>query len=177
MQRHIFITLSVCLLIAADAKEQKDAKTNDAKPARVAALGAKLRAPSSEETTKYGLTHLKQSANGLYLNAIDKGGAAEKAGLNKGDVLLALDQNNLYSQDDLADFLRVSHPGSKVRAVVKRADTFKEGKVTLTLDAIEEADRKHFTWQYASLGQLEKAIAAAKREGKLVLVGLSGADT
>jgi S1-C subfamily serine protease len=174
---HTLMVLAACLLIAADAKEQKDAKTNDAKPTKVAALGAKLRAPSSEETTKYGLTYLKQSANGLYLTAIDKGGAAEKAGLKKGDVLLALDQNKLYSQDDLADFLRVSHPGSHVRAIVKRADSFKEEKATLTLDAIEKSGGTKFTWQYASLGQLEKALAAAKTEGRLVLVGLSGADT
>src|SRR5262249_6341061 len=151
---------------------------DDPKPTKPAAVGAKLRTPTSEEITRYGLTQLKHSPNGLYLTAIDQDGPADKAGLKKGDVLLALDENKIFSQDDFNDFLRVSHPGSKVQAIVKRAETFKEEKVTVTLDASENAaDARKFTWQHASLGQLERAVAAAKKEGKVVLVGLSGADT
>lgn len=151
---------------------------DDPKPAKPAAVGAKLRTPTSEEMKEYGLTQLKHSPNGLYLTAVDKDGPADKAGLRKGDVLLAIDDNKMFSQDDLNDFLGVSHPRTKVRAIVKRAETFKEDTVTVTLDASENAAAaSKFTWQYASLGQLEKAIAAAKKEGKVVLVGLSGADT
>lgn len=166
----IIIALTASLIIAADAKRSE--------PALPAALGAKLRAPTSEEIRRYGLNRLKHSPNGLYLTAIDKGGAAEKAGLKKGDVLLALDENKMFSQDDLNDFLQVSHTGTRVQAIVKRTDTLKEEKVAVTLEAGEKAAvGNKFAWQYASLGQLEKAIAAAKKEGKLVFVGLSGADT
>jgi predicted metalloprotease with PDZ domain len=173
MKLRVLIALSLGLLAAAEPKQEKAAK-----PAKIATFGAKVRTPSSEEVKQYGLTRLKHSPNGLFVTAIDTGGAADKAGLKKGDVLLALDENKMYSQDDLDDFLRVSHPGSEVQALVKRADSLKEEKVTVTLQAAEKAtDGSKFTWQYASLGQLDKAIAAAKKDGKPVFIGLSGADT
>jgi hypothetical protein len=34
---------------------------------------------------------------------------------------------------------------------------------------------RRFTWQYAGKGQLSTALAAARKDGKVVLVGLSGA--
>jgi len=34
-----------------------------------------------------------------------------------------------------------------------------------------------FRWQYAGVGQLDRALAAAEKAGKPVLVGLSGAET
>ncbi len=48
--------------------------------------------------------------------------------------------------------------------------------VSLGANKVENKD-KQFTWQYAGVGQLNAALAAAKKDGKLVLVGLSGAET
>jgi predicted metalloprotease with PDZ domain len=150
---------------------------DEAKPKRAAALGAQTRVPTDEEAKAYGLTTLVGCRNGQYLKTVEKGGPAEKAGLKEGDIILALDKNLLFSRDDLADFLRVSKPGSKVEVLVKRAGTFKEEKVSLTLDPGAELSDKGVTWQYAGPGQLAAALAAAKKENKLVLLGLSGADT
>jgi len=141
-------------------------------------LGADTRVPTAEEAKTYQLGKLVGKVQGQYVSGVDKGGPAEKAGLKAGDVLLVLDANKVFSRDDIEDFLRVSQPGAQVKVLVKRAGTYKEETVTVTLGANKVEDKdKHFTWQYAGLGQLDDALAAAKKDGKLVLVGLSGADT
>jgi S1-C subfamily serine protease len=143
-----------------------------------AALGAETRVPTADEAKTYQLDKLVGKIQGQYVSSVDKDGPAEKAGLKAGDVLLALDANKVFSRDDMEDFLRVSKPDSKVKLLVKRAGTYKEETVTVSLGANKVEDKeKHFTWQYAGLGQLDTALAAAKKDGKLVLVGLSGADT
>jgi PDZ domain-containing secreted protein len=67
------------------------------------------------------------------------------------DVVVKFDKNELYSEDDIADFLLVSKPGQKVVVKVQRAKTDKLATVRLEL--------------------------GSKKEGRLVLVGLSGAET
>jgi len=150
---------------------------DEAKP-KVASLGAETRNATEEEAKAYDLGKQKVGCtNGQFVKAIEKGGPADKAGLKEGDMLLSLDANKLYSRDDLSDFLGVMKSGAKVEAFVKRAGTFKEEKVTLTLGAGPEASGKGIVWRHAGLGQLDSALAAAKKDGKPVLVGLSGADT
>jgi predicted metalloprotease with PDZ domain len=150
----------------------------DAKVAKRATLGAETRVPTSEEVKTYQLVKLVGRVQGQYVSGVDNGGPAENAGLKAGDVLLALDANKLFSRDDIEDFLRVSHPDSKVKVLLKRCGTDKQEAVTVILGASKVEDKeKHFTWQYAGLGQLDAALAAAKKDGKRVLVGLSGADT
>jgi serine protease Do len=143
-----------------------------------AALGAETRVPTADEAKAYQLDKLVGKIQRQYIIAVEKDGPAAKAGLKVGDVLLALDANKVFSRDDIEDFLRVSPPGSKVKALVKRADTHKEETVTVALGATKVEDKgKQFTWQYAGAGQLDAALAAAKKDSKLVLVGLFGADT
>jgi predicted metalloprotease with PDZ domain len=163
-------------------------RADEAKPT-TAALGAETRIPTGEEAKAYGLSRHKLTlppgfvmtgvgcTNGQYVKAVERDGPADKAGLKQGDVILSLDSNKLYSRDDLADFLRVMKPGAKVRALVKRARTFKEEKVTLTLGTGPELSGKGIVWQHAGLSQLDAALTAAKKDRKLVLVGLSGGDT
>jgi S1-C subfamily serine protease len=153
------------------------AAADEARP-RKASLGAETRNPTEEEAKAYSLgRHKVGCTNGQYIKAVEKGGAADRAGLKEGDVILALDPNKLYSRDDLLDFIGVAKPEAQVTALVKHAATFKEEKVALTLGTGPEVSGKGIVWQYAGLGQFDSALAAAKKDGKLVLVGLSGADT
>jgi membrane-associated protease RseP (regulator of RpoE activity) len=158
----------VCCLLRAD----------DTRVAKKATLGAETRVPNADEAQAYQLSKWVGKTQGQCVSGLDKGGSAEKAGLKVGDVLVALDANKVFSRDDIEDFLRVSRPGSSVKVLVKRALSHEQETVTVTLGTgrIEDRD-KHFTWQYAGLGQLDAALAAAQKEDKWVLVGLSGADT
>jgi len=150
---------------------------DEGKPGNRGALGAGFRTPTPEEVKTYALPHVKGKPNGVYLSTVVKGGPADRAGLKVGDVLLSFDANKVCSSDDIEDFLRVSQSGVKVKALVKRGGTFKEEEVTVILGAAKADASARFPWQYAGLGQLDTALTAAKKDGKLVLVGLSGADT
>lgn len=160
--------LFCCVMYVAAAAE------SEIKPA---ALGADTRAPTAEEAKTYGLDALVGRVRGQYVTALDKEGPAAKAGLKAGDVILSLDDNKLYSRDDLEDVMRVTKPGASVKVAVKRAGTFKEEALTVTLGTALAASKDAFTWQYAGPGQLNQTRARARKEGKLILVGLSGADT
>jgi serine protease Do len=144
----------------------------------MASLGAETRNCTQEDAKAYGLGRQKVGCiNGQYVKAVDKDGPADKAGLKEGDVILSLDSNRLYSRDDLLDFLGVTKAEAKVEVLVKRAGTFKEEKVSFTLSTAPGPSGKGIVWQYSGLGQLDAALAIAKKEGKPVVVGLSGADT
>jgi serine protease Do len=155
-----------CLLRADDAKR------------KMASLGAETRNCADEEAKAYGLgRQMVGCINGQYVKTVEKDGPADKAGLKSGDVILSLDSNWLYSRDDLRDFLSVTKAEAKVEALVKRAGTFKKEKVSLMLGTAPEPSGKGIVWQHSGIGQLDAALAAAKKDGKPVLVGLSGADT
>jgi membrane-associated protease RseP (regulator of RpoE activity) len=152
-------------------------RADDAKP-KMASLSAETRNPTDEEAKTYSLGKQKVGCiNGQYVKAVEKGGPADTAGLKEGDVILSLDSNRLYSRDDLLDFLRVAKPEAKVEALVKRAGTFTEQKMPLTLGSGPVVSGKGLIWEHAGLGQLDAALSAAKKDSKRVLVGLSGADT
>ena len=119
---------------------------------------------------------MASAGQGLGADQIARQGAA---GIAPGDVVVKLGKNELYSQDDIADFLLASKPGQKVVALVLRANTKKEEALTVTLGKgkAKAPEAPRLEWQYASLGQLTDALAKAVKEDKLLLVGLSGAET
>jgi C-terminal processing protease CtpA/Prc len=161
---------------ATDSKPQSAVAQDNPK---VAFLGAETRAPTMEEATRYGLKGNRGRPNGQVVTAIQKGGPAESAGVQKGDILLRLDANEIFSRDDLDDFVRVSKPGVTVKLLLKRDS--KEMELPLTLGERplneQEAKASRFAWDFAGPAQLDAALKQAKKEGKSVLVGLSGAET
>jgi serine protease Do len=152
-------------------------RADDAKP-KMASIGAETRNCAEEEAKAYGLgKHKVGCINGQYVKAVEKDGPADKAGLKEGDIILSLDSNKLYSRDDLRDFLSVTKADTRVDVLVKRAGTFKEEKLSFKLGTAPEPSVKGMVWQHSGLRQLDAVLAAAKKGGKPVLVGLSGADT
>jgi Tol biopolymer transport system component len=74
-------------------------------------------------------------APGVLLAGVKAGGAAEKAGLRRGDILVRLGLHEIKSVEDLMYALNASKPGETVTAVVKRDGkevhlpvTFTEGR-------------------------------------------------
>lgn len=143
-----------------------------------ATLGATTRAPSEQEVEELRLA-FDVRARGQVVTEVEEGGAAARVGVLPGDVLVKLDAVEIYSHDDIADFLRASRPGQHVEVLLSRGKTGKEEAITLALGAAATAAPAQplLTWQFASLGQLSDALAVAKHERRLVLVGLSGAET
>ena len=158
-------TLAVVLL---SAEQAKPAQTE-------AVLGVGTRAPTREEVREFSLPASKRP-QGQVVDSLEAGGPAEKAGIAKGDVILAFAGSKLYSRDALEDLVRAAKPGSEVKALLKRAKSYREEEVTVKLGERATA-RKGIIWEHAGIEHLDAALAQAKKEGKPVLVGLSGAET
>ncbi len=143
-----------------------------------ASLGMSTRAPSAEEVEQLDLK-MQVKIQGQIVSEVSEDGAAAKAGIQKGDAILKLDKNGIFSQDDIADFLRVSKPDQKVDVQVVRAKNSEEETLAVSLGSksVEASTDPRLEWEFASLGQLDKALARAKEKGSLLFVGLSGAET
>ena len=162
--------------------ESRPAKQRKVKPERrvleQAWLGIETRQPTPEESKRIGL-ETRVRVIGQLVSKLVADGPAAKAGVRKGDVLLELDDMEIYSQDDIADFMAVSKPGQIVKLLLRRAENKKQESVKLQLGSkkVEVPSAPRMRWQYASLAQLDKAFAAAKKQGRRLLIGLSGAET
>ncbi len=179
--RITFVTTALLLSCALTAQQPQKQDKKPTKPdptIKIATLGASTRAPTKDEVKQLGLK-FEVRARGQIVSDLVKDGAATKAGLAAGDVLVRLSNVEVFSQDDIADVLRASAPGQKVEAAVLRAKTGKEETIEIALGTKEVKLPKvaPLAWDYASLANLDAALAKAKKEKKLVLVGLSGAET
>lgn len=177
----IAATLGSCNLPGDSATAQgRRTGSSSRRPAanQVAVLGMTTTAPSIKQAKARGLK-IQVRICGQVVTEVNQRGPAAKAGIGVGDILVQLDDNEIYSQDDIADYLAVSQPRQKVRLLVVRAKTDKRKTLNLVLGSkrAKAAKKGQLEWQFASLGQLDEALARAKKENRLVLVGLSGAET
>ena len=131
-------TLAASLLLGgfASAQEPASRPANQERWVKVATLGASTRAPSRKEVAELDLK-FEVRARGQVVTEVEEDGAAAAAGIGPGDVLVKLGAVELYSQDDIADFLSVSKPGQKVEVVVLGAKTSKEEAVSVSLGTKE----------------------------------------
>jgi serine protease Do len=72
---------------------------------------------------------------GIYIAQIDQGSAADKAGLQKGDILTSFDGQELRSMDDLEDLLQYYAAGSTIDVILQRANNgnYEEMTISVTL--------------------------------------------
>ena len=89
--------------------------------------------PITDEIAK----ELKLSSQlGVYINEVTKGGTADKAGLKKGDVIVALGGTDIPNVAKLQEKVNSFHPGDVAKAVIIRDGERKE--VDLTFQTVEE---------------------------------------
>ena len=75
---------------------------------------------------------------GALVNDVTAGGAAEKAGIQPGDVILSFDGETVESSGDLPPLVGANPPGTRSEVLVSRNG--KEKSFTVTLDALESDD-------------------------------------
>jgi len=140
-------------------------------------LGLGTSVPSQEVAKDLDLVH-RVRLLGRFVDSLDAKGPAAAAGLQEGDVLLSLGDNDLYSADDIADFLAVSAPGDRIEMRFKRAGDAETHQATAILGSqVSTRGPRDMRWHYAGLGQLPAALEEARAEKKKVMVGLSGAES
>lgn len=73
---------------------------------------------------------------GVYINDVVKGGAADKAGIKKGDVLISIENIPVNSKSEMSEILGQHSPGDKVTALVQRSGK----EVTLPVTLLSESE-------------------------------------
>jgi serine protease Do len=72
-----------------------------------------------------------KSLNGVYIAEVNSDGAADKAGLKSGDVIMSIDGMKVNSRSELLEIIGQRSPGHKVDLEVIREDKMKNITVTL----------------------------------------------
>lgn len=80
---------------------------------------------------------------GAFLTQVTEGGAADKAGIKKGDIIVKLDGQKVSGKDDLVDKLQYYESGETIEIVIARADSgeYKEQTVEVTLGSKPSSDK------------------------------------
>jgi len=68
---------------------------------------------------------------GVYVGGLSENGAAEEAGLEKGDIILAVNARNITKSSELQEIIGSKRPGEKISLKVLRNNTEQNFEVTL----------------------------------------------
>ncbi len=98
------------------------------------AATSRMMTPSQQRATIGVTVEETKDAVGIALKSVVAGGAAEKAGLKAGDIILKLDGKELDQPNRLSEMLGDRKPGDSVTLLVKNENANKEIKVTLVPD-------------------------------------------
>ncbi len=115
--------------------------------------GGELNAKASKEL---GI----KETQGFYINNVQKKSGAEKAGLQKGDIIIKLDNQNISTFADLSGYINTKRPNDKVDVTFIRGEKNKVLPVVLSkneffntefkgieLENIDAADKTRFRMQ------------------------------
>jgi serine protease Do len=124
-------------------------------------IGVVIQELTKELADSFGLA----KASGALVNSVEKGGPAEKAGVEAGDIILKFDGKAVNASSDLPRIVGATKPGSKVSMQVWRKGTTRDLTVTVGEIPEEKAVQR-------SQKRAKPAEAAANRLG-LVLSELT----
>lgn len=96
---------------------------------------------------------------GFYINKVTKNSGAEKAGLQKGDIIKKLDNQNINTYAELSGYISTKRPKDKVQVTFIRDGETKSVPVTLIKNDIVTTEFKGI--------ELENIEAADKRKFKI----------
>ena len=83
-----------------------------------------------ESISKY-LNLKNRFSSGIYIAEIIKLGPADGKGLKKGDIITKIDEKNLYTINDLREYIYTKKPGDKVNLSVNMGKYVKDIEITL----------------------------------------------
>ena len=90
-------------------------------------IGVVIQEVSKELAESFGLS----KPSGALVNAVEKGGPADKAGVQTGDIILKLDGKPVASSGDLPRLVGNTKPGSRVSMEIWRKGASREIAVTV----------------------------------------------
>jgi len=89
---------------------------------QIAYLGVNIAEVDSRLAENKGIKRIK----GLYIASVNENGAAQKAGLKEGDIILKINNREINSNSELNEILSQSSPGDKLSVKYERENSTKE---------------------------------------------------
>lgn len=102
-------------------------------------LGVQVGAVNREMAEAFGL----KRPVGALVNDVTEGSAAERAGIEPGDVILAFNDESIESSGDLPPLVGINPPGTQAEVLISRNG--KEKTFVVTLDALGSDDDGNLT--------------------------------
>lgn len=90
--------------------------------------------------------------HGIYIDNIVDGGAADKAGIQKGDIILSIDNQSINGKSELLELVGQKNPGEKVEIVLNR-------------------DGKKITVPVVLQGETSNLLTEGGDQGKIIIHG------
>jgi len=137
-----------------------------------ALTGANFLDINSEIAKKLDLENLQ----GVIVTDIARGSASEKSGLEKGDVLLSINDQPIDYKAFLKDYLAKLYPGDQIALKVNRENKQLNKKLTLTNREGTTAILKRRTYFSEELGATFEPISKVERESFGVKGGIKVID-
>jgi serine protease Do len=100
-------------------------------------IGVQIQEVSKETADAFGLS----KAGGALVNSVEKGGPAEKGGVESGDIILKVDGRAVNSSSELPRIITQIKPGTKIVLQVWRKGATKDVAVTIAELKDDEAPR------------------------------------
>ncbi len=122
---------------------------------------AKLGVTMSPVTDKIAKDANLPNLNGVYINEVTKGGAADKAGVKQGDILTKVDSTVISKPSDLQVLVNNFHPGDKAVLTIVRDG--KEHHLNVEFQGTTEstgtvAEDGSIAFYGARIGQTERGV-------------------
>ena len=95
-------------------------------------FGANVSDLNSEIVERLDLAVDLTNPNGVVIDMIVSGGAADNSGLKEGDIILKIDNNNISSRSDFEEVLSYHSPGDIITIQAERNKRPVEKRITLT---------------------------------------------
>lgn len=90
-------------------------------------LGITFREIDSQLAEEKGLDEIY----GVYIESVVEDGAAEAAGLERGDIIVKIDDTKINAKSTLLETIGIKRPGDEVRVYLKRGNSMKQIDVEL----------------------------------------------
>jgi serine protease Do len=115
-------------------------------------LGVVIRDVTKDLADSFGLS----KAEGAFVDSVEKGQPADKAGIEAGDVITKFDGKAISQSSDLPRVVGATHPGNQAQVQVWRKGTTKEFTVTIA----EMPDEKTLAQHGGKRGKAAEPAAA-----------------
>ena len=81
------------------------------------------------------MIEMYEMPQGVFVSAVIENSGAEKAGMKKGDIITAIEEQTLTTSEELTDKLQYYKRGETVKVTIQRSDSgeYKEMTLDVTL--------------------------------------------